>query len=303
MNSLPLYRRVSRIGDSIAVNVYSDNENVFERLGLLYDDRFSPDEPCLSMALYIVTCLDGGIELPVVETPVFHGDMLLVIDEGGMRYSDYAGRALSVFSKLSRRAVLDCPRLFDYHPDFVAINVMRPLMEDLLASAGCLTIHAASVAVNGQAIMIAGPTGCGKSTLLDKLLESGAAFLADDRSVLTESGGSVTVELFPEHIRRSISRDRPKTRTVPELSVRTAPLRAVFFLDPGDGVEVALRRIGPSESAARLMGHLPPQYGQPELDHAADIATCLHGSTEAYVLEGWGDPGAWCSMILERMRY
>lgn len=53
------------------------------------------------------------------------------------------------------------------------------------------TIHATTVAIDGRAIILRGPSGSGKSDLALRLIESGAELVSDDRTILTATGGDL----------------------------------------------------------------------------------------------------------------
>jgi serine kinase of HPr protein (carbohydrate metabolism regulator) len=50
------------------------------------------------------------------------------------------------------------------------------------------TLHASTVAIGGQAILIMGLSGSGKSDLALRLIDRGAALVSDDYTILTRSG-------------------------------------------------------------------------------------------------------------------
>lgn len=56
------------------------------------------------------------------------------------------------------------------------------------ATADTLTIHASSVAIDGRAILIAGPSGSGKSDLALRLIDRGFLLVSDDRTALRREG-------------------------------------------------------------------------------------------------------------------
>ena len=55
------------------------------------------------------------------------------------------------------------------------------------------TVHATTVAVNGDGILIRGPAGSGKSDLALRLIDAGASLIADDYTKLEITNGRVFV--------------------------------------------------------------------------------------------------------------
>lgn len=51
------------------------------------------------------------------------------------------------------------------------------------------TVHATCVAIEGRAVLIAGPSGSGKSDLALRLIDRGAALVSDDYTELTAEKG------------------------------------------------------------------------------------------------------------------
>ena len=54
-------------------------------------------------------------------------------------------------------------------------------------------VHATCVDIGGTGVLVRGPSGSGKSDLALRLIDGGAALVADDRAVLTLEGGRVVV--------------------------------------------------------------------------------------------------------------
>ena len=71
-----------------------------------------------------------------------------------------------------------------------------PLVE-MLKWRGLYSLHAAGVAADGRALLLAGASGSGKSTLSLALARAGLDFIADDMVFLTAGG---RVQPFPEQI-------------------------------------------------------------------------------------------------------
>ena len=61
------------------------------------------------------------------------------------------------------------------------------------ASADDLPLHATTVMLDGQALLIAGPSGAGKSTLTAALLDAGAELLGDEPAVVRAGEGRLSV--------------------------------------------------------------------------------------------------------------
>lgn len=55
-----------------------------------------------------------------------------------------------------------------------------------------LCLHASCVALDGRGLLIAGRSGSGKSALALQLMAFGARLVADDRTLITRSGNSLT---------------------------------------------------------------------------------------------------------------
>ena len=56
-----------------------------------------------------------------------------------------------------------------------------------------LRIHATAVAIEGHAVLLRGAPGAGKSDLALRLIDAGAALVADDQSELTRQGDGLIV--------------------------------------------------------------------------------------------------------------
>lgn len=74
-----------------------------------------------------------------------------------------------------------------------------PLVE-LLKRRGLYSVHAAGLAADGQAILVAGGSGSGKSTLALALLRAGFEFLGDDMLFLARDADGIRVCSFPDEI-------------------------------------------------------------------------------------------------------
>lgn len=56
-----------------------------------------------------------------------------------------------------------------------------------------MLVHATAVAIDGKAVLLRGPPGAGKSDLALRLIDAGAALIADDQAELRRSGNHIFV--------------------------------------------------------------------------------------------------------------
>jgi serine kinase of HPr protein (carbohydrate metabolism regulator) len=59
------------------------------------------------------------------------------------------------------------------------------------------TLHASTVASEGRAVLIAGPSGSGKSDLALRLLDRGFALVSDDRTIVKRAGDRLIASAPP----------------------------------------------------------------------------------------------------------
>jgi HPr kinase/phosphorylase len=60
-----------------------------------------------------------------------------------------------------------------------------------------LLVHATAVAIEGEAILLRGPSGSGKSDLALRLIDGGAQLVSDDQTVLRRAGDQVMASAPP----------------------------------------------------------------------------------------------------------
>ena len=65
------------------------------------------------------------------------------------------------------------------------MNQMNPTSGPRLSAE---TVHASSVAVDGRAVLITGPSGSGKSDLTLRLLDRGFTLVSDDQTIIKKDG-------------------------------------------------------------------------------------------------------------------
>ncbi len=95
-------------------------------------------------------------------------------------------------------------------------------------------IHATCVAVDGVGVLLCGPSGSGKSDLALRLIDGGAALVADDRVVLSVKDGRL-VGRAPRAIAGLI--EVRGLGPLPVRSVPSAPVALVVDLVPDAAVE------------------------------------------------------------------
>ena len=61
------------------------------------------------------------------------------------------------------------------------------------------TLHASTVAIDGRAVIISGPSGSGKSDLTLRLLDRGFALVSDDQTIVKRDGNRL-IASAPENI-------------------------------------------------------------------------------------------------------
>ena len=129
-----------------------------------------------------------------------------------------------------------------------------------------LALHAASIDVGGEAVLLAGPSGAGKTTTAAALHAAGTRVLADDLTRCNPRGhpsvfpGPAVLRLRDDTARRYASDSQPtshrrKTRLIVPAGRRgdgaPVPLRAIYFLASAPGAFEA-RPIEPTEALQRL---------------------------------------------------
>ena len=74
-----------------------------------------------------------------------------------------------------------------------------------------LLVHATAVAIDGEAILLRGPSGSGKSDLALRLIDGGAQLVADDQTLLRREGERVLASA-PPAIARLVGGSRGRRR-------------------------------------------------------------------------------------------
>ncbi len=96
------------------------------------------------------------------------------------------------------------------------------------------TVHGTSVAVAGAAVLLRGPSGSGKSDLALRLIDGGAALVADDRTALSREGDEILASAPPQIAGRMEVRGLGIVRLP---AVSGIPVRVVVDIVPAEEVE------------------------------------------------------------------
>ena len=117
-----------------------------------------------------------------------------------------------------------------------------------------MLVHASCIAIEGHAILLRGPSGCRKSDLALRLIDDGAALVADDQVLLEvvtpETGDGSLAARAPAALSGLL-----EVRGIGIVkcdAVASAPLRLVIDLDAA-----AIERMPDSETCALLGVDLP----------------------------------------------
>jgi len=158
----------------------------------------------------------------------------------------------------------------------LAVYFRGPVMGFVLRRRGVMALHASAVAIEGQAIVLCGPSEAGKSATAAALALRGVPVLSDDITALSEGGADFQVEpgypricLWPDAVRDLLGQPDALPRLTPswekcflpldgnnaKFEAQRKPLGAVYLLAPR-AVEANAPRIeevGPREALLELV--------------------------------------------------
>lgn len=106
------------------------------------------------------------------------------------------------------------------------------------------TVHGTAVAIGTSGVLLRGPTGCGKSDLALRLIDRGAALVADDRTALFLVGNGI-VARAPKAIR-----DKMEVRGIGIVRVRSQPETELHLVVDLDGTTERL----PERETTAILG-------------------------------------------------
>ena len=124
------------------------------------------------------------------------------------------------------------------------------------------TIHASTVAIDGRAVLIGGPSGSGKSDLALRLIDRGATLVSDDYTIVRRSGGDLLADAAPNiggvmEVRGLGIVEMPAARDVP----------VALFVD----LDVAPERLPEPGEMRTLAGVAVPVVGLNAQENSAPI--------------------------------
>lgn len=96
------------------------------------------------------------------------------------------------------------------------------------------TVHGTSVALDGGGVLLRGPSGSGKSDLALRLIDGGAALVADDQTALSRSGEEILASAPPQIAGRMEVRG---LGIIHLSAVSDIPVRVVVEIVPAGEVE------------------------------------------------------------------
>lgn len=156
----------------------------------------------------------------------------------------------------------------------LATYLLGPVMGFVLRLRGVTCLHAASVAVDGRAILVAGHAGSGKSSTAAAFARAGHPVMGDDVAALCLEGDDCCVEasyrrvrLWPESVQALYGSADALPRITPTWSKRflglegasfhpgRLPLAAIHVLDDRAGAEARIERLDPASALIWLVAH------------------------------------------------
>jgi hypothetical protein len=193
----------------------------------------------------------------------------------GVLWQASTGHFLLDIPNVSRFLVVDGRCIFiDPAPNVADINVIRYLLMTPLAALlfqqGHLVLHAAAVANDKGAVLLAGDSGVGKSTILATLCQRGWLMLADELTLVTiDTLDKPTVHpicsdciLWPHTLKKlgidaemlpHADANRKEVSFLPSFSSASRPLQAIYCMSVDVSDEITMTDIT-GASRFRILG-------------------------------------------------
>lgn len=132
-------------------------------------------------------------------------------------------------------------------------------------------LHASTVAIGGQAVMITGFSGSGKSDLALRLIDRGASLVSDDYTIVTREDGRLSASAPPTikgkiEVRGLGIIDMPNVENVPVALIVDLNATAPRLPDRPDtrvvaGVEIEVIAVSPFHASAPIKVELALRSG------------------------------------------
>ena len=158
----------------------------------------------------------------------------------------------------------------------LAVYFRGPVMGFVLRRRGVMALHASAVAIEGQAIVLCGPSEAGKSATAAALALRGVPVLSDDITALSEGGADFQVEpgypricLWPDAVRDLLGQPDALPRLTPswekcflpldgnnaKFEAQRKPLGAVYLLAPraAEANAPRIEEVGPRAALLELV--------------------------------------------------
>lgn len=210
----------------------------------------------------------------------------------------------------------------ELRPQVIANLFWQTVLLELLRGVGLFWVHAASVAVEGRAVLLVGHTGSGKTTTSLNLVLSGFNYLSQDRTLLQIGESGLAVLGFPE----DLAITSKTLELLPDLKQRAGPLpppTGKYQLDPStvfphsfvaqarpglilfphitDSAQNRLQALSPQRALQRLLPNsLLASHPQIARQHFEALSQLVEGS-QAFDLELGRDLKALPDLIRQQL--
>jgi hypothetical protein len=156
---------------------------------------------------------DLVIERGLVGAPLPRARRSLVSEAGRITWREHLGSLGANFRiEFGEQIRITVGPLLALSPHVVYTNLVEPLLRFMLVRRGRVLLHAATVVLGGQTIMLSAETDTGKTTTILRLLQQhGGTFYSDDM-VLVDPNGWVTRYPKPLTISAHTVRATPRNR-------------------------------------------------------------------------------------------